>query len=279
MSPILLLDRVTRRFGAATAVDRLSLAVQPGEIFGLLGHNGAGKTTTIRLSNGLLKPDEGEIRVHGLDPVKHGEQIRLQTGVLTETPAVEGRLTARENLMVFGQLFGVDRPLLRRRVEDLLERFRLIDRADERVVRFSKGMKQRLALARTLLHDPKLIFLDEPSSGLDPVGAYEVRQLIHALSREERRTVVLSTHNLHYAQQLCDRVGVMERGHLRALGTAEELIRSIQPQTRVRISVDRADVELARTLLAQQFNEVDAAHTDGSLLVRSNATPAISATV
>jgi len=230
-------------------VDGLSLEVHAGEVFGLLGHNGAGKTTTVRLLNGVLTPYGGKARVLGLDPVKDGLALRHRTGVLTEDPALDERLTARENLSYYADLYGVPRSRVPKRVEELLQGFGLAERADEPVGGYSKGMKQRLALA--LLHEPELLFLDEPTAGLDPVAAREVHELVQELSQVEGRTVVLCTHNLIEAQRLCHRVAVLERGKLVALGTPEELIRGLDQELQVEVELlpgDEAAVEALQSL-------------------------------
>ena len=225
------------------AVDRLSLEVYRGEVFGFLGHNGAGKTTTVRLLNGVLAPTGGRMRVLGYDPIAEGATLRRYTGVLTETPSLDEQLSARENLTLYARLYGVAEEAIAPRVHELLEEFELDARATERVGGYSKGMKHRLALARTLLHDPPLIFLDEPTAGLDPVAARSVDELIARLSRRGGHTICLCTHNLIEAQRLCDRVAVMERGRLVAVGTPEELARDLWQGIRLQVELDAADPE------------------------------------
>lgn len=212
---------LTRTFGSVRAVDGLTFAVQAGEVFGVLGHNGAGKTTLVRLINGVLEPTAGSAQVLGLDAATQGSEIRKQTGVLTETPSLYERLTARDNLRLFARLYEV--PNAEARVNEMLRLFNLSDRADDRAGGFSKGMKQRLALARSLVHDPQILFLDEPTAALDPEAARIVTTLIETLSRESGRTVFLATHNLDEAQRLCSRVAVLAHGKLLALGTTAEL--------------------------------------------------------
>lgn len=220
---IISMKHLTRRFGETTAVNDLSLDVYAGEVFGFLGHNGAGKTTTVRLLNGILESHAGTITVLGLDPIKDGPILRRSTGVLTESASLDTRLTARENLEIYADLFGVQRPKVKSRVDELLDFFGLINHADDKVATYSTGMSQRLALARTLLHDPEILFLDEPTSGLDPLAAHQVNELIDNLAGERGRTVFLCTHNLVEAQKLCDRVAVLEHGELAALGTPADL--------------------------------------------------------
>jgi len=243
------ISALTRRFGEKNAVEQLSLEVQTGEIFGFLGHNGAGKTTTVRLLNGVLEPTSGQAHVLGLDPQTEGPALRAQTGVLTETPSLDERLTARDNLTIYAELYHLPRADLAGRVNSLLIEFELADRADEKVGGYSKGMKQRLALARALLHKPAVLFLDEPTSGLDPVAARHVNGLVENLARREGCTVFLCTHNLVEAQKLCDRVAVMEHGKLVALGTPEELTRQYVKRLEVDLEVAPAQMELALKLL------------------------------
>jgi ABC-2 type transport system ATP-binding protein len=227
MNSIIETTDLSRSFGAVLALNGLSLHVHEGEVFGMLGPNGAGKTTTVRLLNGVLSPSRGKARVLGLDPVTQGSALRQRTGVLTETPSLYERLTARENLTIFAKLYSVPAAQVAARVNEQLELFDLTARADDRAGGFSKGMKQRLALARALLHQPELLFLDEPTAGLDPEAARHVTQMIQQLSHQKGRSVFLCTHNLDEAQRLCDRVAVMNRGSLLACGTLDELSRTL----------------------------------------------------
>ncbi|NDJ52364.1 MAG: ABC transporter ATP-binding protein [Chloroflexi bacterium] len=215
-------EGLTRHFGDTIAVDRISFDVQAGEVFGFLGHNGAGKTTTIRVLNGVLDATAGKVEVLGLSPNAQGPALRRRTGVLTETPSLDDRLTARDNLRIYANLYDVPQDQVQSRVDEMLALFELSERADDKVGEFSKGMRQRLALARALIHQPELLFLDEPTSGLDPVASKQVRDLIDRLS-EEGRTIFLCTHNLTEAQRLCDRVAVLEEGQIIALGNPREL--------------------------------------------------------
>lgn len=238
---IISINNITKRYGDVTAVDNLTLDIQQGEVFGLLGHNGAGKTTTIRLLNGLLKPESGTIEVLGLDPLADGVKLRAQTGVLTETAALDETLTARETLSAFASLYGVPKSDIPQRVQGLLERFGLADRADDYAGGYSKGMRQRLVLARTMIHQPRLLFLDEPTSGLDPVAARAVHELIEELARQNGHTVLLCTHNLTEAQRLCDRVAVLEQGKLVALGAPRDLARDLHKDIAVTVALGSND--------------------------------------
>jgi len=220
-------EGLTRRFGEKVAVDNVSLRVAQGEVFGFLGPNGAGKTTTVRLLNGVLNATTGKASVLGYDVATNGTEVRRRTGVLTETPSLYEALNARENLLVYGDLYGVPEDRLPQRVADILDEFGLSDRADEKVGGYSKGMKQRLAIARALLHEPALIFLDEPTASLDPIAARMVWDMIQDLSHREGRTIFLCTHNLAEAQRLCERVAVIDHGVIRAEGTPRELARQL----------------------------------------------------
>src|SRR5512147_1880475 len=254
-TPVIQISSLVRRFGEKNAVDNLTLDVQAGEIFGFLGHNGAGKTTTVRLLNGVLDPTVGEVRVLGLDPQTQGPAVRARTGVLTETPSLDERLTARDNLSIYADLYNVPRAEASSRVNSLLSEFELADRADEKVGGYSKGMKQRLAIARALLHRPEVLFLDEPTAALDPVAARHVHTLVETLARREGCTVFLCTHNLVEAQKLCDRVAVMEHGRLVALGTPSELTRQYVKRLAVDLEVDPVQMDLALQTL-QEFPQL-----------------------
>ncbi|MBW6475138.1 MAG: ABC transporter ATP-binding protein [Anaerolineaceae bacterium] len=229
MGKIIEVARLQHKYGDFQAIQDLSFDVQQGEVFGLLGPNGAGKTTTVRLLNGMFEASGGSISVMGFDPMKSGEKIREKSGVLTETPALYERLTARQNLRFFGVLAGMDDQQIERRSHELLEMFDLSHRADDRAGTFSKGMKQRLALSRAWLTNPKLLFLDEPTSGLDPEAAAQVRELIADVRQKEGTTVLICTHNLDEAQRLCDRLLIMRQGSTLAMGTLPELRKLVSP--------------------------------------------------
>ena len=238
-------------FGELVAVDQLSLEVAVGETFGLLGHNGAGKTTTIRVINGVLARQAGSVEVLGLDPATDGEAVRARTGVLTETPSLDERLTANENPAFYGRLYAVPPSELGDRVAASLRAFSLEDRGGDATAGFSRGMKQRVALARTLLHDPDIVFLDEPTAALDPVAAREVHELVEGFRRDRRRTVVLTTHNLIEAQRLCDRVAILQRGRALAIGTPAELARAVDSVGSVVIVVGPGEVGRAQVVLGK----------------------------
>lgn len=222
-------NSLNHRFGDRYALRDISYEVKTGEVFALLGPNGAGKTTTIRLLNGLYRASAGQISVLGMDPVDHGLEIRQQTGVLTETNALYERLTARENLHFFGTLYGLPESLLLKRTEEILQYFGLDTRADDRVGTYSKGMKQRLALARAFFSHPRILFLDEPTSSLDPESALQVHEMINNIRQQDGHTVFLCTHHLDEAQKLADRVAILNNGRLLAIGSVAELNAQFNP--------------------------------------------------
>lgn len=235
------------------ALRGLSFSVEKGQVFALLGPNGAGKTTTIRVLNGLLRPSAGQCTVLGLEPFSQGAAIRQRTGVLTETPALYERLTAWQNLSFFGSLAGMSAAQIEQRGSSYLNALGLIERAENRVETYSKGMKQRLALARALFHDPELLFLDEPTSGMDPYAARQVEELIYRISKDEGRSVVLCTHRLFEAEKVCDYVAVMKQGRVAAAGTMAELRRQVTPEIRVRFEFQQTPaIELAPQAAALQ---------------------------
>ena len=266
--PAIEIHNLTRRFGDLLAVDSITYQVEPGEIFGCLGHNGAGKTTSIRLMNGVLAPTSGTLRVLGLDPTADGPRLRQRTGVLTEAPSLDERLSARENLSIFADLYAVPKAEVEGRVDELLDQFGLGERAGDKVGGFSKGMKQRLALARALIHRPELLFLDEPTAGLDPVAARQVHELIRDLQRAGR-TIYLCTHNLIEAQRLCDRVAVMRQGRLLALGTVGELGQHIAGEHDLELEIDPAQTDQARSLLEQTMADGRVGFERGMLVCRA----------
>jgi ABC-2 type transport system ATP-binding protein len=221
--PAIELRDVSKRFDAVRPLDGLSLSVEPGCVFGYLGPNGAGKTTTLRVLLGLVRPDAGHVRVLGLDPRVDAARVREQVGALLENDGLYDRLTASHNLEYHGRIRGMSGRTLAARAEELLRACGLWERRADRVVSFSKGMRQKLAVARALLHRPRLVLLDEPFAGLDPVAATELRGDIVALAREQGTTVLLTTHDLAHVEKCCDRVAVLRAGRVLAAGTLEEL--------------------------------------------------------
>jgi len=218
-------DQLTRSFGTVQAVDKLSLEVPAGIIFGFLGPNGAGKTTTIRLLLGLLEATSGSDKVLGFDVRTQADEIRQCTGALLEQSGLYERLSAEDNLQFYGRIWHMPPAERRARISQLLEHLGLLERRNERVGTWSRGMRQKLAIARTLLHRPRLIFLDEPTAGLDPVMAAAVRADLTTLVQQEGVTVFLTTHDLAEAEKVCQLVAVIRHGKLLAMGRPDELRR------------------------------------------------------
>jgi ABC-2 type transport system ATP-binding protein len=216
-------QRLTRRFGSFTAVDSLTLQVPAGEVFGFLGPNGAGKTTVIRMLAALISPSDGDALVAGFDVRKQGHQIRQRVGILTESPGLYRKLSPLDNLRFYARLYGLTARAADDRARAMLRMLQMEAYQDKPVGRFSKGMTQKIAIARALIHDPQLVFLDEPTSGLDPEASYLVRDFISGL-KAQGKTVFLCTHRLEEAERLCDRVAVFRRKIL-AIDTPQGLRR------------------------------------------------------
>jgi len=211
-------ENLVRSFNGLRALDGISFSVLPGEIFGFLGPNGAGKTTTIRILTGQLKPTSGSARVAGCDVVTQRQELKPQIGVVFEYQNLYLRLSARDNLNFSANLYGV----AHQRVDEILKAMQLEDRANDRLKKYSNGMKQRLLIARALLHMPKILFLDEPTRGLDPNMARQIRTIVSDLATQGI-TVFLTTHYMEEADQLCDRVAILDRGRIVAMDTPEKL--------------------------------------------------------
>lgn len=237
MSNAIITTGLTKHYGSTVGIQDLNLQVAEGEVFGLLGPNGAGKTTTVRLLACLLTPTAGSARVAGYDMATEPDKIRPLIGLLGELPGLYERLTAYEYLDFFGEIYDVPTAVRRARIEELLTMLGIWERRGDRLGKFSKGMKQKIAIARTLIHDPPLLFLDEPTAGLDPESAKTVRDYILELTRERQRTVLLCTHNLDEADRLCDRVAVINCGHLVAVGHPAELKSRVVGGQRVRLQL------------------------------------------
>ncbi len=214
MSVVLRTDGLTKRFGRLLAVDRLDIEVHEGEVFGFLGPNGAGKTTTLRLLCALVAPSAGGAEVAGHRLGRDDARIRASVGILTEHPGLYERLSAADNLRFFASLYGLDPRTAEAQVDRFLRLMGLYDQRDDAVATFSRGMKQKMAIARAALHEPRILFLDEPTTGLDPDAARTVRELIVSLAKEGR-TVFLCTHNLDEADRLCDRIAFFRRSLIR----------------------------------------------------------------
>lgn len=244
---MILANELTKRFDDFTAVDGVSFQVPAGAVLALLGPNGAGKTTTVRMLTSVLTPTRGSAQVAGFDVVRQPERVRAAVGVLTEHHGLYGRMNALEYLLFFGELYNLEPNVARGRIEALLETFGLSEARSKRLGEYSKGMRQKLALARALLHDPPVLLLDEPTSAMDPESARVVRDAIRGL-RDDRRTIVLCTHNLAEAEELADQIAIIRRGKIILKGTVGELKRSLlgAPEYEVRLAapLDGAVIDL-----------------------------------
>jgi ABC-2 type transport system ATP-binding protein len=261
---------LTRRFGDYSAVDDLSLAIPAGSVFGFLGPNGAGKTTTVRMLTSLIEPSSGTAVVAGHQVGKEDTALRRAVGLLTETPGLYDRLSALDNLRFFGRLYGMDDGRIARQSEHYLRLFGLWERRHEPIGGFSKGMRQKVAIARALLHEPTVVFLDEPTSGLDPEAARIVRDVVKEL-RSAGRTIFLTTHNLAEAEELCDMIGVF-KGRLIRMDTQQSLRDALFGRGAVVHFAGPADPwqDVARALPFVRSVAVDVA--DGDDVVRSALT-------
>jgi ABC-2 type transport system ATP-binding protein len=262
-APIIETEGLTKRFQNKTAVENFAITVNPGEAVALLGPNGAGKTTTVRILTCLIEPSEGSARVLGRDISieKDRQYIRGRVGLLTESPGLYDRASAWYNLLYFARLYQLNRP--EEAVERYLRELELWDRRSDRTASFSKGMKQRLAIARALLHEPDLIFLDEPTSGLDPAASRKLRQFLLRL-KEQGRTILLTTHNLAEAERVADRIVVMKKD-LIAIDTPDALHRRLFGH-RTRFVVENVSVETLASIRSLPFVQ-DVQQEDSQLLV------------
>jgi ABC-2 type transport system ATP-binding protein len=215
-------QHLSKHYGDKVAVNDVSFEVYAGEVFGFLGPNGAGKTTTIKMIVGLLQPTSGTIKVAGYDVTRHPLQAKAASGFVPDTPNLYPKLSGRELLRFVGDLYEMDRQQVERRIEELLKIFRLEEARDDTIDSYSHGMQQKTALAAALMHDPKVLVLDEPTAGLDPRSARLIKDMLRQMA-ERGSAVFLSTHILEIAERMCDRIGIINEGELIAVGTMQEL--------------------------------------------------------
>lgn len=243
---------LVKSFNGFIAVDGISFSVDEGEIFGLLGPNGSGKTTTIRMLSALIAPSAGSAVIGGYDVQEDALKVREIIGVLTESPSLYERLNALENMEFFAKAYGVsDKQVRENKIRELLDFFQLWDRRNNPIGQYSKGMKQKLAIARALVHSPEILYLDEPTSGLDPKSSKDIRDLMMTLTENERQTILLCTHRLEDAEKLCDRVMIINKGKPISISSPRDLRKRFSSSHEVMVGLTEVDddiIEMIRSL-------------------------------
>ena len=260
--PMIEIKDLTRNFGTLVAVNSLNFGVEEGEVFGLLGPNGAGKTTTLSMLCTILKPTSGTAIINGVDVRHHPSQVRKMIGIVFQDPSIDDRLTGRENLEMHANLYGVPSTVGKKRIDEVLGLVELEDKADLLMRTYSGGMRRRLEIARGLIHYPKVLFLDEPTIGLDPQTREHIWTYISALSKRESITIVLTTHYMEEADKLCDRVAIIDYGNIIALDQPERLKEGLEGDV---ITVRTGSVRELSEELRQQGLVKDLKETDGEL--------------
>ncbi|MBX5477057.1 MAG: ATP-binding cassette domain-containing protein [Clostridia bacterium] len=264
MAPVIEVDQLTRTFGEITAVDHIAFTVEEGEIFGFLGPNGAGKSTTIQMLATLLAPTSGTARLAGFDVRRQAMDVRKQIGIVFQDPSLDSRLTAEENLRFHARLYGVPADVYRKRSDEVLDMMGLKDRRQSLVSTFSGGMKRRLEIARGLLHRPRVLFLDEPTVGLDPQTRAAIWDYVKRLRDETGITIFMTTHYLDEAEH-CDRIAIIDHGRIVALDTPAALKRGLGGDV---IYLRGPDLPGLAARLKQEFG-LDAEHAEGRLVIRT----------
>jgi ABC-2 type transport system ATP-binding protein len=254
---------LTKRFGTFTAVNEISFSVRPGEIFGLLGPNGAGKSTLIRMLTTLMSPTGGSATVGGSDIAKQSDAVRRAIGVIPQALTSDPELSVEENLVIFARLYGVPRDKRKRLITELLEAVQLSEWRDKPVKQLSGGMRRRVEIARGLVHEPRIFFLDEPTTGLDPVSRTAVWEMLQRIKKDRDLTVILTTHYMDEADKLCDRIAIVDHGKLVALDSPIKLKASIPGKNFIDVSFGDAPVDWRARL--QQLPAVDSLTGEGSV--------------
>ena len=263
--PIIQVQDLTKMFGKFTAVDDISFNVKKGEVFGLLGPNGAGKSTTLRVLSTLARPTKGTATIGGYDIVKNDNEVRKLIGIVSEKMIMYNRLTAAENLRFFGNLFNIPKAVLNKRIDDLLELVQLTKWKDSQVGTFSTGMRQRINVVRALLNMPQVLFLDEPTLGLDPQSSVEIREFIKKLNRENGTTILITTHMMVDADLLCDRIAIVDHGKIVALDTSTNLKKTISGADTTIISLELANLNQELIDTIRKLDCVDSVTQENSL--------------
>lgn len=255
-------DSVSKSFGRIRALDNLSFSVREGELMGIIGHNGAGKTTAIRIIAGILHPDSGTVHVGGYDVTRDPLRVKAMIGYLPEEPNLYERFRAADLLRYFGELYGVPRDVLDDRIYELLELVGMSERAEDPINTFSKGMRQRIGIARALIHDPPIIIFDEPTMGLDPATAFSIREFIRDLKGS--RTMILCTHYMEEADYLCDRVAIINRGRILDIGTPDELKSRVEEDMILEVKVSEPSLISRDSLM--KVSGVKSVEIDGKII-------------
>jgi lipooligosaccharide transport system ATP-binding protein len=274
--PLIHARGLVKRFGDFTAVDGIDFDLQRGEAFGFLGPNGAGKSSTMRMIGCVSPPSAGELSILGLDPVTHGREIRARLGVVPQEDTLDVELTVRENLLVYGRYFGLSRDVIRERTARLLDFVQLSDRAGDQVEPLSGGLKRRLTIARSLINEPDILLLDEPTTGLDPQARHVVWDRLFRL-KQQGVTLVLTTHYMDEAEQLCDRLVVMDAGKIAAEGTPRSLIERYSTPEVLELRFDPGDHQQAAEKLAAVAAERREVLADRVLLYVTDGDSALAA--
>ena len=267
LEPIIKISGLTKVYGEKRAVDNLYLTVGKGEVFGLLGPNGAGKTTTVLMLLGFTEPTEGFAWIDGHDCIREPIAVKRIVGYLPDNVGFYNDLTGRENLRFTGRLNGLSGDFLEQRIEELLERVGMTEAADKKAGTYSRGMKQRLGIADVLMKDPKVIIMDEPTLGIDPQGMRELLELIRQLAEEDKRTIMISSHQLQQIQQVCDRVGIFVKGKLIACGPIETLGQQLEKEGHFVTEIQAEPMDERLSQLLESIETVKAVNREGQSLI------------
>ena len=264
---MIIIRNLVKQYQNLTAVDNLSLDIYNNEVFGLLGQNGAGKTTIIHMLATLLKPTAGSATVNGFDIVKEPAKVRASIGIVFQAPSSDDMLTGYENLKLHSLLYSVPRKIREKRISDVLELVDLTERQHDQVKKYSGGMRRRLEIARGILHKPKILFLDEPTLGLDPRSRESMWKYIRKLVQEEKITIILTTHYMEEADFLCDRIGILDRGKIIALDTPSQLKEIVSGNDIIKLSLEKKNEDIDTLLKDLSFIHRISTDVDGSVIL------------
>jgi ABC-2 type transport system ATP-binding protein len=264
---LIIIRNLVKQYQNLTAVDNLSLDICNNEVFGLLGQNGAGKTTIIHMLATLLKPTAGSATVNGFDIVKEPAKVRASIGIVFQAPSSDDMLTGYENLKLHSLLYSVPRKIRKKRISDVLELVDLTERQHDQVKKYSGGMRRRLEIARGILHKPKILFLDEPTLGLDPRSRESMWKYIRKLVQEEKITIILTTHYMEEADFLCDRIGILDRGKIIALDTPSQLKEIVSGNDIIKLRLEKKDEDYDTLLKDLSFIHRISTDVDGSVIL------------